>query len=375
MSDTLALTKELIARHSVTPCDAGCQSIISERLKKFGFAIEFMHFGEVANLWARHGDQSPLLVFAGHTDVVSPGPATAWDSEPFTPTERAEYLYGRGACDMKSGLAAMVVAAERFIQKHPDYAGSIAFLLTSDEEGPSLHGTKRVIEELNLRNEAIDYCIIGEATSERELGDQIRIGRRGSLHGKLTVIGKQSHIAYPHIALNPIHLFTPALNDLIKENWDNGNEFFPPTSFQVSNIHAGTGSLNVIPGTLEVSFNFRFSNASTVDALQKRVTKILEKHDLTFDLQWTLSGNPFLTTRGKLITATQHAIKEVVGLDTQLSTGGGTSDGRFIAPTGAEVVELGPNNASAHQVNEHVRIADLDTLTALYERILMKIFL
>jgi len=375
MSATLELTRELISRHSITPCDAGCQSTISERLKKLGFVIEFMHFGEVANLWARHGNQAPLFVFAGHTDVVPPGPATAWDSEPFTPTERTEFLYGRGACDMKSGLAAMVIAAETFVQSHPNYAGSIAFLLTSDEEGPSINGTKRVVEELQLRNESIDYCLVGEASSKNELGDQIRVGRRGSLNGKLTVLGKQSHIAYSDTAINPIHLFVPALNELLHEKWDTGNEFFPPTSFQVSNIHAGTGVNNVVPATLEVMFNFRFSTAITVAEIQERMTRILEKYKLNFDLQWNHSGDPFLTKRGKLITATQETIKEITSLDTALTTGGGTSDGRFIAPTGAEVVEVGPSSTSAHQVNEHVRISDLDTLTQIYHRILQKIFL
>jgi succinyl-diaminopimelate desuccinylase len=372
---TLELLKELIACPSVTPHDAGCQDIISDRLKALGFDIEFMHFGEVTNLWARHGTQSPLMVFAGHTDVVPPGPLDAWDSDPFIPVERDDFLYGRGAADMKSGLAAMIIAAENFIRCNPSYSGSIAFLITSDEEGESINGTKKVIEKLSQRNEMIDYCIVGEANSEHLLGDQVRIGRRGSLGGKLTVFGKQGHVAYPHIAENPIHLIIPALQDLIATKWDQGNESFPPTTLQISNIHAGTGATNVIPGILEVTFNFRFSSAVTVDELQQRVITLLEKYNLNFDLKWSHSGNPFLTQRGKLIVAVQHAIKEITGLDPILSTTGGTSDGRFIAPTGAEVVEVGPCNTSIHQVNEHVRIADLAQLTDIYQCILGNILL
>ncbi len=370
MSPTLELLKELISRHSVTPNDAGCQDIISNRLKALGFFIEFMHFGDVTNLWARHGTQAPLVVFAGHTDVVPPGPLEAWDSDPFTPVERSEYLYGRGAADMKSGLAAMIVAAENFVRNNPNYAGSIAFLITSDEEGPSVNGTKRVMEELVGRNESIDYCIVGEANSDKLLGDQIRVGRRGSLGGKLAVYGKQGHVAYPEIAINPIHLIAPVLKELVETTWDNGNEFFPPTTFQISNLNSGTGAVNVVPGILEMHFNFRFSTAVTVQELQDRVRLILEKNKLNFDLQWNHSGNPFLTKQGKLVAATRQAIKEITGLDPVLSTTGGTSDGRFIAPTGAEVVEVGPCNASIHQINEHVRIADLDKLTDIYQCIL-----
>ncbi len=374
-SQTLELLKELIARPSITPNDAGCQDIISNRLKALGFFIEFMHFGDVTNLWARHGDKAPLVVLAGHTDVVPPGPLESWDSDPFIPVERSEFLYGRGAADMKSGLAAMIVAGENFIRSNPNFAGSIAFLITSDEEGQSVNGTKRVVEELIGRNETIDYCIVGEANSDKILGDQIRVGRRGSLGGKLTVYGKQGHVAYPNIAINPIHLIAPALNELVSTNWDNGNESFPPTTFQVSNLNSGTGAINVVPGILEMLFNFRFSTAVTVEELQERVQIILEKNKLVFDLQWNHSGNPFLTKQGKLITATQKAIKELTGLDPILSTTGGTSDGRFIAPTGAEVVEVGPCNTSIHQINEHVRIADLSKLTDIYQCILSNLLL
>jgi succinyl-diaminopimelate desuccinylase len=373
---TLELTEQLIRCPSVTPNDAGCQKIIIDRLKKYDFKIESMRFGEVDNLFARHGTQSPLLVFAGHTDVVPPGPLTAWHSDPFEPTLREGILYGRGASDMKGGVAAMIIAAEQFIQKNPHYAGSIAFLITSDEEGPTnINGTQKVVEELVKRQEKMDYCIIGEATAEQFLGDQIRVGRRGSLSGKLIIYGQQGHIAFPHLAKNPIHLAAPVLHELTTTEWDQGNEFFPATTFQISNIHAGTGALNVIPGTLEILFNFRFSTAVTADELQQRVTKILEKYNLEFDCQWTLAGKPFLTKKAKLISTVQQSIKELTQLDTILSTGGGTSDGRFIAPTGTEVIELGPSNASVHQINEHVRVADLELLTKLYERILERLFL
>ncbi len=366
----LELTKQLISCASVTPDDAGCQKIIATRLKKLGFHLEPMRFGDVDNLWARLGSTSPLIVFAGHTDVVPTGLLDTWNTDPFTPTEREEFLYGRGATDMKSGLAAMIVAAEQFIQKNPDFSGSIGFLITSDEEGPSIDGTKRVIAALEQRNEKIEYCIIGEATSDKYLGDQVRVGRRGSLGGKLTIFGKQGHVAFPHLASNPIHLATSALHELTTTTWDQGNESFPPTSFQISNIHSGTGALNVIPGQLCIDFNFRFSTALKPEEIQERVTRILEKNKLSFDLQWNLSGLPFLTKRGKLISAVQTAIKDMTSLDTNLSTGGGTSDGRFIAPTGTEVVELGPCNTSAHHVNEHVRISDLEKLSAIYQRIL-----
>lgn len=374
-NDTLELTKSLVQRPSVTPNDANCQEIILKKLIPLGFHIEKMLFGDVENLWARHGTQAPLIVFAGHTDVVPPGPDSAWITPPFEPSERDGLLYGRGTADMKSGLSAMVTAAERFIKNNPTFSGSIGFLITSDEEGPSINGTKKVIEELVARGEKIDYCIIGEASSNKLLGDQIRVGRRGSMGGKLIVHGKQGHVAFPHLANNPIHSAAAALHELTQEIWDQGNEFFPPTSFQISNIHAGTGAANVIPGTLEILFNFRFSTAVTVDELQKRVANILEKNNLSFDLEWDVSGQPFLTKKGKLIAAVQQSIQELTALDPVLSTGGGTSDGRFIAPTGAEVIELGPCNASVHQANEHVRVEDLDKLTRIYERVLEKLLI
>lgn len=373
MTATIDLTKALISRSSITPNDGGCQKLISHHLMQLKFHIETMRFGDVDNLWARHGTQSPLVVFAGHTDVVPTGPLEAWESDPFVPTIRGDFLYGRGAADMKSGLAAMIVAAENFIRKNPNYSGSIGFLITSDEEGASVDGTKKVVEALVKRNEKIDYCLIGEASSQKILGDQIRVGRRGSFHGKLIIHGKQGHIAYPHLANNPIHASLAALAELTAESWDAGNEFFPPTSFQISNIHAGTGANNVIPGDLEVRFNFRFSNAITLHDMQERVAKILNKHKLTFDIQWDLSGNPFLTKQGKLIRAAQESIKEMMGIDTILSTSGGTSDGRFIAPTGAEVVELGPNLNTIHQANECVNITELNKLTEIYEKILEKL--
>jgi succinyl-diaminopimelate desuccinylase len=374
-SATLELTKTLISQRSLTPDDAGCQKIISERLKQFKFHLEPMRFADVDNLWARHGTESPLVVFAGHTDVVPTGPLDAWTSDPFKPTIRGDLLYGRGAADMKSGLSAMIVGAENFLQKNPDFKGSIGFLITSDEEGPSINGTQKVMEALVKRNEMIDYCVVGEASSKDNLGDMIRVGRRGSLHGTLTVKGKQGHVAYPEPGANPIHSVALALHELANEKWDSGNDYFPPTTFQITNIHSGTGAANVVPGTLETLFNFRFSTAVTVEELQERVTKILQKHPLKFDLEWNLSGSPFLTKKGKLIEAARAAIKEITNLDPELSTGGGTSDGRFIAPSGAEVIELGPINASIHQVDEHINIKELDKLTLIYERVLEKIFL
>jgi succinyl-diaminopimelate desuccinylase len=374
MSATLDLTRTLISRASVTPDDAGCQQVIGHRLMQLKFRIEPMRFGEVDNLWARHGTKGPLVVFAGHTDVVPSGPREAWDSDPFHPTRQGDLLYGRGAADMKSGLAAMVVAVENFIHKNANYPGSIAFLITSDEEGPSVNGTAKVIDALTKRHEKIDYCIIGEASSEKTLGDQIRIGRRGSLHGKLIVHGKQGHIAYPHLANNPIHACFNALHALSVETWDKGNEFFPPTSFQFSNIHSGTGAKNVIPGKLEVLFNFRFSTAVTIHELQERTAAILNQHKLNFSVEWEVGGYPFLTQQGKLIQTAQQVIKDLTGQEPILSTGGGTSDGRFIAPTGAEVIEVGPINESVHQVNEHVNISDLDKLTQIYQQLLEKLF-
>lgn len=376
MSNVLDLAMQLIRCPSVTPNDEGCQKIISERLQKIGFHIEHLRFADVDNLWARYGTLSPLIVFAGHTDVVPPGPLDAWTTPPFQPTVREGLLFGRGAADMKSGLAAMVIAAEKIIHHYPDFTGSLAFLITSNEEGSdNTHGTKKVIETLLNRHEKIDYCIIGEASSDYLLGDQIRIGRRGSLSGKLIIYGKQGHIAYPHLAQNPIHLLAEPLLELTHTIWDHGNEFFPATTFQISNIHAGTGANNVIPGSLTLHFNFRFSPATTVNELQQHVTKVLEKYGFSFDLYWTPSTPPFLTKQGKLIQATQKAIKDMTKLETILSTGGGTSDGRFIAPTGAEVIELGPCNATAHQINECVRVSDLELLARIYQAIVEQLFL
>lgn len=374
MPATLALLEDLIRCPSLTPFDAGCQQLITKFLAALNFKLEPMRFGEVDNLWARLGETEPLIVFAGHTDVVPTGPKERWSNDPFIPTIRDGLLYGRGATDMKSGLAAMLVAAKNFITAHPTFKGSIGFLITSDEEGPSIDGTRKVIEVLEKRNEKINYCVIGEASSEKQLGDQVRVGRRGSLTGKLTVIGKQGHIAYPHIAINPIHLALPALLDLTKTDWDIvKNEAFPATSFQISNIRGGTGAANVIPGTMDVMFNFRYSSSVTPDILKARVAEILEKHQFKYELSWAVGGNVFLTQQGALIKATQQAIKKVTGLDPILSTGGGTSDGRFIAPTGAEVVEIGPLNTTAHQIDEHVRIDDLEPLTKIYENILMEL--
>jgi succinyl-diaminopimelate desuccinylase len=375
MSAVIDLLKHLISRPSITPNDAGCQELIANRLKKLGFNIEKMRFNQVDNLWARFGTESPLLVFAGHTDVVPPGQLSAWSSDPFTPSERDGFLYGRGAADMKGGLAAMIAAVESFLEQQTTLKGSIAFLITSDEEGPhNTDGTQKVIEKLQQRGEKIDYCIVGEASSDNLLGDQIRVGRRGSLSGKLSVYGKQGHIAYPHLAINPIHAAAPVISELAKVTWDEGNEFFPPTSFQISNIHGGTGAGNVIPGLLELHFNFRFSTASTVETLQQKVLLILEKNKLNFDLQWEPCSYPFLTKKGKFLQKVVESIKEIAGLDPILSTGGGTSDGRFIAPTGAEVIELGPINATAHQTNESINLNDLELLVQLYKKILDKIF-
>lgn len=369
MSKTLELLKQLIACPSFTPDDAGCQTIIAERLKKLGFKVEHMPFENVDNLWARLGTKPPLLVFAGHTDVVPTGPLELWTSDPFLPTIRDGYLYGRGAADMKSGLAAMIIAVENMLTQNSSFNGSLAFLITSDEEGPSTHGTKKVMETLNARGEKLDYCIIGEASSENFLGDQIRVGRRGSLNGKLIIYGKQGHVAIPHLADNPIHGVTKALTELTNMIWDRGNEFFPPTTFQISNIHAGTGAANVIPGSLELLFNFRFSTAVSVEELQRRFAEVLMNHSLNFDLKWELSGKPFLTPHGKLVSTAEHVIKEITGLNTYLSTGGGTSDGRFIAPFGVELIELGPINSSIHQINEHVKVDDLERLTQIYQKI------
>lgn len=373
MSATLDLAIDLISRQSVTPDDAGCQEAMITRLAALGFTIERMRFEDVDNLWARRGDAGPVLAFAGHTDVVPTGPVSAWDSDPFSPEIRQGLLYGRGTADMKGSLAAMVTACERFINQHDDHRGSIAFLITSDEEGPSINGTVKVVETLEARNEKIDYCIVGEPTSTANVGDVIKNGRRGSLNAVLSVKGTQGHVAYPQLAANPIHLAAAAINELCAEHWDDGNDSFPPTSFQISNIHSGTGATNVIPGELEVTFNFRFSTEQTEQGLRQRVESILNKHGFNYDINWNLSGNPFLTASGELVDATQASIKEISGFDSQLSTSGGTSDGRFIAPTGCQVLELGPLNDTIHKVNECVSVEDLDTLSAYYQRILEKL--
>ena len=371
MSETLQLSKELIRRPSVTPDDQACQQLLAARLEKLGFRIESMRFGDVDNLWARRGADGPVLAFAGHTDVVPPGPEEQWNTPPFEPAEKEGYLYGRGAADMKGSIAAMVTATERFLATHPDHRGSLAFLITSDEEGIATEGTVRVIETLEARGEKIDWCVVGEPTSTERVGDVIKNGRRGSLSGVLTVHGIQGHVAYPQLARNPIHALAPALAELCAQEWDAGNEHFPATTFQVSNINGGTGAENVIPGEVEVQFNFRFSTEVTAEELKSRVTAILDAHDMDYDLNWRLSGNPFLTAEGELIEAARLAVQAVAGYDTALSTSGGTSDGRFIAPTGAQVLELGPVNATIHKVNECVRIDDLDRLSAMYEQIMV----
>ena len=369
-SDAVNLLADLIRRPSVTPDDAGCQALLAERLAALGFRIEPMRFGEVDNLWARRGRSEPVLCFAGHTDVVPPGDLSAWDSDPFTPARRDGLLYGRGAADMKASLAAMVLATEEFVTAFPDHSGSIAFLLTSDEEGPARDGTLKVVETLTARGEAIDWCIIGEPSSLERLGDTLRIGRRGSLSGLLTVRGVQGHVAYPDLANNPIRRFAPVLQELHEIVWDEGNEHFPPTSFQVVQLDAGAGAANVTPGELFARFNFRYSTEWTHTDLRQRVATLLDSFELDYELQWRLSGEPFLTRPGTLSNAVSRAVRETVGLTPVLSTGGGTSDGRFIAPMGVDVVELGPVNASIHKVNEHVRIADVPPLTAMYRRTL-----
>lgn len=370
MSETLDLALELLHRPSVTPEDAGCQEIMAERLAAAGFHVEPMRFGEVDNLWARRGSEGPLFCFAGHTDVVPTGPWDEWSSPPFHPEIRDGVLYGRGSADMKGSLAAMITATEAFVAAHPHHKGSIAYLITSDEEGPAVDGTARVIETLEARDEKIDWCLVGEPSSHDVLGDVIKNGRRGSLNARLTIRGRQGHVAYPHLARNPVHEAAPALAELASTEWDTGNEFFPPTTFQISNVSAGTGATNVIPGSLEVVFNFRFSTASTHEDLQQRVMGILGRHDLEYSIDWNLSGLPFLTPRGELVEAAMRAVSRVSGIDPQLSTSGGTSDGRFIAPTGAQVLELGPLNRTIHQVDECVPVAHLDQLSDVYRGIL-----
>jgi succinyl-diaminopimelate desuccinylase len=367
LNDTLALAQMLIARRSPTPFDNGCQEILIDRLEKIGFNIERIRCGEVDNLWARRGTGAPLICFAGHTDVVPTGPLEKWESDPFDPVTRNGRLYGRGAADMKGSIAAFVTAIEAFVAEHPDHDGSIALLITSDEEGIAVDGTVRVVEALKARNELIDYCIVGEPTSVDKLGDMIKNGRRGSLSGILTVKGIQGHIAYPHLAKNPIHLAAPAIAELANTKWDEGNEYFPPTTWQISNINGGTGAANVIPGEVTVLFNFRFSTASTVESLKSRVHGILDRHNLEYDLQWENSGKPYLTPRGGLVDAVSAAIRAVTGIEPELSTSGGTSDGRFIADICPQVVELGPRNATIHKINEYVEVADLEQLPQIYQ--------
>ena len=373
MSNTLDLAKALISLPSVTPNDLGCQKLISDYLQPLGFNIENLRFGEVDNLWARFGSEGPLFVFAGHTDVVPTGPVEQWSHPPFEPTIVGDTLYGRGAADMKSSIAAMMVACKAVIESGAEIKGSIGFLITSDEEGPAHDGTVRVIETLEARNEKIDWCLVGEPSSTNTVGDVIKNGRRGSIGGTLTIHGQQGHIAYPHLAENPIHLFSAALNDLVTEHWDNGNEFFPPTSFQISNINAGTGATNVIPGDLEVQFNLRFSTELKHTEIQTRIEAILNKHQFKYTLDWSLSGQAFLTPRGELVNAVQTAILNVCNIETELSTAGGTSDGRFIAPTGAQVVEVGPVNESIHKIDENININDLEKLTEIYKNILINL--
>lgn len=366
----LALAKQLIARPSVTPDDQGCQQLIAERLAPLGFAVEEMNFGDTKNLWLRRGTSGPLLCFAGHTDVVPPGPAEQWTSPPFEPAERDGRLYGRGAADMKSSIAAFVAACEAFVAEHPYHKGSIALLITSDEEGDARDGTVRVVETLKARGETIDYCIVGEPTAVSVLGDTIKNGRRGSLSGHLTVYGKQGHIAYPHLADNPVHRAAAALAELAAEQWDEGNAYFPPTGFQISNIAAGTGATNVIPGELTVKFNFRFSTASNSDGLKRRVHAILDRHRLPYRIDWMLSGQPFLTEAGRLTECAQNAAEKICGIKAALSTTGGTSDGRFIKDIARELIELGPVNATIHQIDEHIAAADIPRLARIYQTML-----
>ncbi|MBF0804676.1 MULTISPECIES: succinyl-diaminopimelate desuccinylase [Neisseria] len=375
MNDTasLDLAKQLIAQASVTPDDKNCQQILAERLQNIGFTIEEMHFGNTKNIWARRGSSAPLLCFAGHTDVVPPGPLAQWQSPPFEPAEREGRLFGRGAADMKTAIACFVTACERFVAAHPNHTGSIALLITSDEEGDALDGTTKVVDALKARGGQIDYCIVGEPTAEKVLGDTIKNGRRGSLSGNLTVKGRQGHIAYPHLAANPIHIFAPALAELAAEKWDNGNEYFPPTGFQVSNINGGTGAANVIPGTLNVQFNFRFSTESTEAGLKQRVHAVLDKHGVDYDLEWAYSGRPFLTEAGRLTDTARRAIAAVCGVEAELSTGGGTSDGRFIKAVAAELIELGFVNATIHQSNENVLLEDISKLSSVYEHMMAEL--
>lgn len=374
LSPTLKLAMDLISRPSVTPEDAGCQEVMIQRLERLGFHIESMPFGDVKNFYAKRGTSGPNLCFAGHTDVVPTGPEEEWKVPPFAPEIIDGMLYGRGAADMKGSLASMITAVENFVTAYPDHSGQISFLITSDEEGPFVDGTTRVVDTLMERNETVDWCIVGEPSSTNTLGDIIKNGRRGSFSGNLTVHGKQGHVAYPHLAENPIHLAAPALTELANTHWDNGNDFFPPTSFQVSNIQAGTGATNVVPGKLNTQFNFRFSSELDFDTLKARVIEILDKHELRYDVEWTYNGLPFLTRPGELVDAITTAVQDTVGITPELSTSGGTSDGRFIAKMGTQVVELGPINATIHQLNECVDAESLNQLSRIYEGILINLF-
>lgn len=366
----LELARELIVRPSVTPDDAGCQQMLAERLQQLGFRIERIVFQDTSNLWARFGDEEPLFCFAGHTDVVPSGPHDRWHTPPFEPTVEDGMLYGRGAADMKGSVAAMIVAIERFLAEHPNPKGSIAVMLTSDEEGPFINGTTRIIDRLEARQEKIRWCIVGEPSSTETLADVVKNGRRGSLSGHLVVNGIQGHVAYPHLAKNPVHLALQALHELAERQWDNGNDYFPPTSFQISNINAGTGATNVIPGELDVQFNFRYSTEQSQESLKQEVESILEQHQLDYSLTWLFNGPPFLTDHGRLLPAVTEAVTQVTGKAPQASTTGGTSDGRFIAPTGAQVIELGPCNATIHKVNECVSVADLEQLSVIYQTVM-----
>ena len=371
MSNTLELLKDLIRRPSITPKDEGCQDVLAARLRPLGFTEERLDFADTQNLWLRKGTAKPLFVFLGHTDVVPTGPLDAWISPPFEPTIRDGKLYGRGTADMKGGIAAFVTAVERFVTNHPNHNGSIAVMMTSDEEGIATNGVVKVVGVLEARNEKIDGCLVGEPSSDKKIGDVIRVGRRGSLNAKLTIRGIQGHVAYPELADNPIHSFAPVLTELTEEIWDRGNANFPPTSLQVSNFHSGTGAENIIPGDVEVQFNLRFSTELDEQIIKQRTHAILDKHGLKYDISWRLSGNPFLTTGGELIAAAHAAIKTVTGYEPVDDTGGGTSDGRFIAPTGAQVIELGPLNESIHKINEHIAVSDLELLSQIYEQVLM----
>ena len=375
MSKTLELAQQLIARRSITPDDLGCQEVMISRLEPLGFSIERMHVNGVDNFYARRGSSGPFLLFAGHTDVVPTGPVEQWHTPPFEPTIKDGMLYGRGAADMKTSCAAFVTAIEEFVAAHPDHTGSIGLIITSDEEGVAVDGTVRVVEALQARNERIDYCIVGEPTSNKVVGDMIKNGRRGSLSGKLTVKGVQGHIAYPHLVKNPIHMVAPAIKDLVETTWDNGNEYFPPTSWQISNINGGTGATNVVPGEVVILFNFRFSTASTADSLKQRVHAILDRNGLDYDLEWEYSGKPYMTPRGKLVDAISAAIEQAYGVTPELSTSGGTSDGRFIADICNEVIEFGPLNATIHKLNECVAVADIEPLKDTYRLTLEKLLL